>query len=126
MRNDVVLVGPVANAARAEFEAAGSTVLAARAGEEALELVRDACPDLVVADLRLDDMVATELLARIRGEWRTCKVPALVVVESPEDARLVAEACGGSTSALVPPVSLASVADAASSFSLRWRTVARR
>ena len=53
----------------------GFTVIAAASGEEALAIVREQRPCLVLLDLGLPDIAGLELVLRLRAEPNTASVP---------------------------------------------------
>jgi len=61
------------------FRARGFTVIEARDGEEALELVRNHLPDMVVTDLQMPYMNGVELCTQIAADPRTAHIPALLL-----------------------------------------------
>ena len=65
------------------FESAGYQVSEARNGIAALILIRDSPPDLVVTDMVMPEMGGQELIARIRADKRTARVPILAVSAHP-------------------------------------------
>lgn len=54
-------------------------MLEAKSGQEALEVVRDRKPDLIVSDLMMPDMDGFELLANLKGNPQTVDIPVVVV-----------------------------------------------
>lgn len=54
-------------------------MLEAKSGQEALEVVRDRKPDLIVSDLMMPDMDGFELLATLKGNADTEDIPVVVV-----------------------------------------------
>ena len=56
------------------LERAGHVVHRARDGEEALELVRRECPDVVVLDIAMPRLDGFELTKRLRGDPETSDV----------------------------------------------------
>jgi two-component system, cell cycle response regulator DivK len=55
------------------------TVTAAASGEQALDLARASCPDLVVMDLQLPGIDGCQTLAAMRAEPELCDVPVVAV-----------------------------------------------
>lgn len=61
------------------LETAGYRALRAENAEQALEIVRDALPDLVVLDWMLPGMSGIELARRLRADRRTQAVPLIML-----------------------------------------------
>jgi CheY-like chemotaxis protein len=61
----------------AEFLAASFTVMQAADGEEALQLVKQRRPDLIITDLSLPGIDGFELITRIRSDPETRRVPVI-------------------------------------------------
>jgi two-component system, cell cycle response regulator DivK len=61
------------------LQAHAHTVTAAGSGEQALDLARASCPDLVVMDLQLPGVDGYQTLAAIRSEPGLCDVPVVAV-----------------------------------------------
>jgi CheY-like chemotaxis protein len=61
----------------AEFLAAFFTVVQAADGEEALRLVKERPPDLIITDLSLPGIDGFELITRIRSDPKTRRVPVI-------------------------------------------------
>jgi CheY-like chemotaxis protein len=55
------------------------TIVEADTGEEAMERLREARPDLVVLDLMLPGMDGLEVLRRLRAAEETARLPVVVV-----------------------------------------------
>jgi CheY-like chemotaxis protein len=62
-----------------KFRAERYTVIEARDGEEALELVRTHVPDALITDLQMPYMNGLELCARLAEDARTAHIPALLL-----------------------------------------------
>jgi len=62
-----------------KFRSEGFTVVEARDGEEALELVRSQMPSLLVTDLQMPYMNGLELCTQLAADLRTASVPALLL-----------------------------------------------
>src|SRR5215475_13298771 len=78
-RAHILVVDDEANARRALqtiLEEEGFSVSQAADGQEALELLRAGCPDLVLADIRMPRLDGIELVRRARSEG----CPALFVM----------------------------------------------
>ena len=57
----------------------GYRVLAARGGEEAIELVAAEQPDIIILDLLLPDMSGSDVILRLKGDSATVRIPILVL-----------------------------------------------
>lgn len=62
-----------------KFRSEGFTVIEARDGEEALELVREHRPDVIVTDLQMPYMTGVELCAKVAADPQTARTPALLL-----------------------------------------------
>jgi DNA-binding response OmpR family regulator len=58
---------------------AGYEVISAEDGEQALRYAREMRPDLVLLDLLLPKLTGTEVLARLKNEPATARIPVVVV-----------------------------------------------
>lgn len=61
------------------LEASGYRTLEAVTGVQAVALVREHVPDLVLMDIQLPDIDGSEALARLRADERTMSVPVLAL-----------------------------------------------
>ncbi len=59
----------------------GYTVRIASNGVEALSLISDRLPDLVITDIRMPELNGIELTSRLRGHYRTARLPILMFSE---------------------------------------------
>ncbi len=57
----------------------GYRVLAARSGEEALDLISSEAPDIIILDLLLPDMSGSDVILRLKGDSATVRIPILVL-----------------------------------------------
>jgi PAS domain S-box-containing protein len=57
----------------------GYRVLAARGGEQAIELVAAEQPDIIILDLLLPDMSGSDVILRLKGDSATVRIPILVL-----------------------------------------------
>jgi len=76
----------------------GYRVLAASGGEEALEIIRDENPDLVLADVLLPDMDGFQFVTRLRAETDSPQPRVVFRAVAPieDEARELARDCGAS------------------------------
>lgn len=71
------------------------TLLEAKDGQEALDLVRADPPDLVVADMRMPRLDGAGLCEALRGDARTREVPVLILTSNKDlETRRLARAAG--------------------------------
>ncbi len=80
---------------RMVLEEAGYDVVEAPHGAGALERVRELRPDLVVTDLMMPVMGGQELIARLRADPETARIPIVVVSANPRIAIPAADAVLG-------------------------------
>jgi pilus assembly protein CpaE len=66
------------------LERGGYQVGRATNGVEALQLVRDMVPDLIVTDVRMPELNGIELTSRLRGHYRTAGVPIIMLSSAAE------------------------------------------
>lgn len=62
-----------------KFRSEGFTVIEARDGEEALELVREHKPDVIVTDLQMPYMNGIELCTKVAADAAISGIPALLL-----------------------------------------------
>ncbi|MCD4686823.1 MAG: response regulator [Anaerolineae bacterium] len=66
----------------------GYRVKTAATGSEALDLLQDARPDLVILDLSMPQISGWDILQFIRGEPELCKIPVVILTaNADEDTR---------------------------------------
>jgi two-component system phosphate regulon response regulator PhoB len=64
---------------------AGFTVEGAERGAEALRILHEEPPDLLILDLMLPDLSGTELLRAVREERRSRKLPVIILTDKSEE-----------------------------------------
>jgi CheY-like chemotaxis protein len=69
----------------AMLEAAGYTVRSAESGAEALALVDERAPDVVLLDFMMPGMTGIEVLERLRSEHSTARIPVIMVTARVDD-----------------------------------------
>ncbi len=74
------------------LELDGFEVVMAPRGEDALKLIRERLPDLMLIDYHLSDMAGIEVVARLRAEQQFAKLP--IVMTSGLDLKEEALAAG--------------------------------
>ena len=62
-----------------ELSAAGYDVRTARSGDRALELARERCPDLILADVMMPNMDGFELTRQLRMDERTAGTKVILL-----------------------------------------------
>ena len=72
----------------------GYTVTSAASGEEALAMVRQHCPDLILLDVVMEPMDGMEVCRRLRDDPATAFLPVVMVTASGEKERLQALEAG--------------------------------
>jgi len=80
-------------------------------GEEALHLVDEQAPDIVLLDLKLPRIDGLQVLREIRANAKTSHLPVMVVTSSSEDNDLAAAEQLGATSYSVKPTHAREYAD---------------
>lgn len=81
-------------------------------GNEALERMREAPPDLLVTDLNMPEMDGTALLEKVRASPKLCAVPVIVVTSASNPAKDRKLLAMGAKTVLSKPISPASMAQA--------------
>lgn len=77
---------PIARLLRLELGSQGFCVIAAMSGREALQMVEEQRPDLVLLDIVMPEMSGLEVLARLKAEY---KMPVVILsAKSSEDTRV--------------------------------------
>lgn len=61
------------------LRAEGFSVLTAEDGQQALELVNDAPPDLVITDIQMPNIDGIELIKRMRAQFESKSIPIVVM-----------------------------------------------
>jgi pilus assembly protein CpaE len=89
------------------LERTGYRVRKASDGIEALELVHEHIPDLVITDVRMPELNGIELTARLRGHHRTAGVPILMFSDLGEAHDALAGYAVGADDYLPKPFELA-------------------
>ena len=69
----------LANILKQRLEKEGFNVVLARDGEEALNILKDAKPDLLLLDIILPKVSGFELMSKLQEDPRYAKVPIVVV-----------------------------------------------
>jgi signal transduction histidine kinase len=81
---------------RRYLTAAGCRVIEARGGQEGLERAVSDQPDVVVLDLMMPDMLGTEVLARLKRQPSTARIPVIIAtsqtIDEAERTRLTSHA----------------------------------
>jgi pilus assembly protein CpaE len=88
------------------LERKGYTVRKASDGIEALQLVRDSIPDLVITDVRMPELNGIELTTRLRGNHMTAGIPILMFSEMGEAQHALAGYAAGADDYLPKPFEL--------------------
>ena len=70
--------------ARNFFKKRGITVFTASSGREALEIIEQETPDLVLLDVRMEEMTGVDVLRELRKKNDSTKVIMVTGVEEPE------------------------------------------
>ena len=94
---------------QADLESHGYDVHAAASGEDALELLRQARPDVVLSDIRMPGMDGYEFLRRARDLPGMGEVPALAITAHGQETDVRQAMDAGFTGHFVKPVNLAAL-----------------
>ena len=86
-----------------KLTAAGCDVVYAANGEEALDKLREALPDLVISDVNMPRMDGFELLTRIRAQARTKALPVILLTARGDTEDVVAGMGLGADDYLIKP-----------------------
>lgn len=98
-----------------------STVIQARDGLEALELLRTERPDFVITDLNLPEMDGVELLQQARRTFYGACVPFLVLTANQDEKALIQCFREGADDFMVKPVRISELRVRVSSIHVRQR-----
>jgi two-component system phosphate regulon response regulator PhoB len=98
---------------------AGFDTVAARDGEQALELVRQRLPDLILLDLMLPGVAGTEVCRQLKSSSRTKQIPVIMVTARGEEVDRVVGFELGADDFVTKPFSMRELV-------LRVRAVLRR
>lgn len=96
---------------RTVLEKQGYGVLEAHDGKEALRILRDAAPDLVLLDLQIPIHNGYEVLREIRGDDRLAAVPVVALTASAMQGDREKALAAGFTGYIAKPVALAQIRD---------------
>jgi pilus assembly protein CpaE len=89
------------------LERTGYRVRKASDGIEALQLIHERVPDLVITDVRMPELNGIELTSRLRGNHRTASVPVLMFSDMGEAQHALAGYAVGADDYLPKPFELA-------------------
>src|ERR1700674_3670461 len=89
------------------LERTGYRVRKASDGIEALQLVHEKVPDLVITDVRMPELTGIELASRLRGNHRTAGVPILMFSDMGESRDALVGYAAGADDYLPKPFELA-------------------
>ncbi len=87
------------------FESDGHDVRVAHNGLEALELIADECPDLLVTDIMMPKLSGFELVRRIRADVETRSLPVLMLTAKGQRSDAVYAREVGATEFVTKPFS---------------------
>jgi len=96
----------IADSIRYSLEREGFRVRLAGAGEDALDLILDRPPNLILLDLNLPHMNGLELCRRLRAEATTARVPILMLTARAEEADKVLGLNMGADDYITKPFSM--------------------
>jgi pilus assembly protein CpaE len=88
------------------LERTGYRVRRASDGIEALELVQEQVPDLVITDVRMPELNGFELTARLRSHHRTASIPILMFSDLADPPNALAGYAAGADDYLPKPFEL--------------------
>jgi DNA-binding response OmpR family regulator len=75
--------------ARSFFKKRGVDVITAAGGKEAIALIETQSPDLVLLDIRMEEMTGIEVLQNLRGKSNAAKI---IMVSGVEEEEVIKEA----------------------------------
>ncbi|HSE38418.1 MAG TPA: response regulator transcription factor [Blastocatellia bacterium] len=96
----------IADSIRYNLEREGFRVRIAATGEDALNLILDRPPNLILLDLNLPHMSGFELCRRLRAEATTVRVPILMLTARADEADMVLGLNMGADDYLTKPFSM--------------------
>src|SRR3977135_4055673 len=88
------------------LERTGYTVRKASNGVEALQLVHESVPDLVITDVRMPELNGFELTTRLRSHHRTASIPILMFSDLGDPPNALAGYAAGAADYLPKPFEL--------------------
>ncbi|MCX7012129.1 MAG: response regulator [Candidatus Sumerlaeota bacterium] len=95
--NDVLLV--IKTALMSE----GYDVDTASNGPDALEKIQQLAPDLIVLDVMMPGMTGFEVLAKVKADPKTCRIPVIMVTGVSERAKIKEALSSGTDYYIVKP-----------------------
>ncbi len=96
--------------ARRALERDGHVVMEAESGNEALRLVAEQCPDLIVLDLVMPSMSGMDVLKALRSQKKTGAIPVLIVTSVDDEVNTREGFDLGATDYLTKPYSMPQLA----------------
>lgn len=87
------------------LEHAGYEVAQAADGLEAVQVIRDRCPDLAVLDIRMPEMSGLEVLHAIRNDRLTARLPVVLLTAAAQGDDVSRRLKEGADAYLVKPFS---------------------
>ena len=89
--NDIIIViaedeQMIRELIRFSLEKANYTVLAASNGREALDLILENDPDLIILDIRMPEMDGYEVMRALKGDSATQTIPVIFLTAKTQDA----------------------------------------
>lgn len=72
------------------LEDEGLKVESAANGVEALEMLQNLRPDIIITDLQMPKMDGYQLIAKLRSEPQTCKIPIVILAAAKTKAEMPA------------------------------------
>lgn len=88
---------------KVKLSAARYETMQAGSGAEALRLVGQYAPDLILLDVHLPDMTGLEVLARLKADPATAEIPVLMITAFPDPRTRLAALQAGAADHLVKP-----------------------
>jgi CheY-like chemotaxis protein len=92
---------------RLHLEVAGHEVVEAGTGSDALAIVKQGCPDLIVLDLGLPDMSGLAVCERLQADPHLCRIPVIVLTALGDEDT----SCPGMIAVVTKPFSARDVLD---------------
>jgi len=92
---------------RARLEARGYDVRGAMSGQQALDIVKEWCPDLILLDVMMPDMDGLEVVSRLKADRTLPFIPVIMQTALDSTERMVAGLEAGADDYVTKPINFA-------------------